>query len=86
MANNSQVFHGVIHGRTIVLQDAPDLPQGQLVHVTVQPDSQAQPSTEEPREALKRAAGSWTDDLDGLDHYLEWNRQQRKVQRPEIPE
>jgi hydroxypyruvate isomerase len=37
-------------------------------------------------EALKRAAGSWSDDVQGLDEFLDWNRRQRKMSRREIPE
>jgi hypothetical protein len=79
------VIKGVIHGRTIELDTEPGLPDGQSVSVTVQPlkDTKSQ----EAFEALKRAAGAWeNDDPEGLERYLEWNRQQRKVRRPEIPE
>jgi hypothetical protein len=38
------------------------------------------------RELLKRAAGSWSDDPEGLDQFLEWNRQQRKVNRRDLAE
>src|ERR1700676_5611098 len=83
MAHKS-VMKGVVHGRTIELETEPGLPDGQAVSVTVEPvvpkDSQA------ALEALKRAAGGWAnDDPEGLEKYLEWNRQQRKVHR-EIPE
>lgn len=79
------LLKGVVHGRTIELETEPGLPDGQVVSVTVQSvtpkDSQA------AFEALKRAAGGWAnDDPEGLEKYLEWNRQQRKVRRPEIPE
>lgn len=33
---------------------------------------------------LRRACGSWAEDGDELDNYLEWNRQQRKINRREI--
>jgi len=74
------VIKGVIHGRTIELEGEPGLPDGQAVTVTVEPvtpkDSQA------AFEALKRAAGGWAnDDPEGLEQYLEWNRQQRKANR-----
>lgn len=36
-----------------------------------------------PGEGLRRSAGAWADDAEGLDEYLEWNRSQRKVGRPE---
>jgi len=35
---------------------------------------------------LRRAFGGWADDAEELDEYLEWNRQQRKLGRPEIEE
>jgi hypothetical protein len=81
----SQTMKGVIHGRTIELEAEPGLPDGQAVSVVVEPvmpkNSQA------ALEALKRAAGAWeNDDPEGLEQYLEWNRQQRKVNRREIPE
>ena len=76
---------GVVHGRTIELETELGLPDGQAVSVIVEPvvpkDSQA------AFEALKRAAGGWAnDDPEGLEKYLEWNRQQRKISGPEIPE
>jgi len=76
---------GVIHGRTIELDAEPGLPDGQAVSVTVEPmkDTKSQAAFE----ALKRAAGGWAnDDPEGLERYLEWNRQQRKISRPEIPD
>ena len=81
----SQILKGVIHGRTIELEGEPGLPDGQAVTVTVEPfvpkDKQA------IFEAFKRAAGGWVDDdPEGLEQYLEWNRQQRKINRPEITE
>ncbi len=33
---------------------------------------------------VRRSAGGWADDPEGLDKYLEWNRQQRKIGRPEL--
>ena len=84
MANNKSVLKGIIHGRTIELEAEPGLPDGQAVSVIVEAvtptDSQA------VFEAFKAAAGGWADDIEGLDKYLEWNRQQRKVNRREIPE
>jgi len=37
-------------------------------------------------DGLRRSFGGWAEDDDGLDKYLEWTRQQRKVSRPEIEE
>lgn len=83
MANNKSVLKGVVHGRTIELETDPGLPDGQAVSVTVEPvvvldEAQRQAIFE----AFKSAAGSWeNDDPEGLEKYLEWNRQQRKVHR-----
>ncbi len=76
---------GVIHGKAIELEEKTGLPEGQEVTVTLEPvpPERAAPDA---LDALKRAAGSWADDVHGLDRYLEWNRQQRKVNRSEIPE
>jgi len=35
-------------------------------------------------EGLRRAFGAWAEDAEELDRYLAWNREQRKVSRPEI--
>jgi uncharacterized protein (DUF433 family) len=35
---------------------------------------------------LRRSAGAWSDDLEGLEEFLEWNRRQRKLSRWSIPE
>ncbi|HUG94110.1 MAG TPA: DUF433 domain-containing protein [Planctomycetaceae bacterium] len=35
---------------------------------------------------LRRAAGSWSDDPQGLEKFLEWNRQQRKISGRSLPE
>ena len=77
---------GTIRGKIIELDEPPGLPDGQQVQVTVQPLA-PKLSDEERRELLRRAAGGWeNDDPEGLEQYLEWNRQQRKVNRREIPE
>jgi hypothetical protein len=78
---------GIIHGKVIKLQQEPGLPDGQEVSVTVEPISSAtSPTSPQARAALSRAAGAWEDEPEELDRYLEWNRQQRKGNRPEIPE
>lgn len=78
---------GIVHGKTIELEVEPGLPDGQEVSVTVEPLSAAKsPTSAAALESLHRAAGAWADDTEELDRYLEWNRQQRKGSRPEIPE
>jgi hypothetical protein len=85
MSQTKTIRNGVIHGRTIELESETGLPDGQAVSVIVQPV--VSKNSQEALEALKRAAGGWADDdPEGLEKYLEWNRQQRKVHRGEIPE
>jgi hypothetical protein len=86
MSKPPEILMGVIHGKTIELDEEPGLPDGQPVQVTVKPVAQPGNAAENPLDALKRAAGGWSDDPEGLERYLEWNRRQRKVNRPEIPE
>ena len=81
MPPNTSGLRGVVHGRTIELEDDAGLPDGQRVCVTVLPLRQEEVSA--PGEGLRRAFGAWADDADALDQYLEWNRQQRKLGRPE---
>jgi hypothetical protein len=78
---------GIVHGKSIQLNQEPGLPDGQFVNVTLEPACSAEsPRTPAALEALRRAAGSRCDDMEGLDRYLEWNRRQRKSVRREIPE
>lgn len=78
---------GVVHGKIIELAEEPGLPDGQEVSVTVAPVSgSTSPTSSLALESLRRAAGAWADDPEELARYLEWNRQQRKGSRPEVPE
>jgi hypothetical protein len=73
------IFKGVVHGRIIELDHEPGLPDGEKVTVTVEVAANGLP----PGEGLRRAFGAWADDPEGLDEFLEWNRQQRKPARGE---
>jgi uncharacterized protein (DUF433 family) len=152
---SSIVFKGVVHGKTIELEQEPGLPDGQAVSVAIQRIVQSLPA--QPKEliplaetwcerilfdsavsptekivkgthllaeplvaeleqgksdadlriahpelttedvaalrnyarwpvGLRRSLGGWEEDAEELDKYLEWNRQQRKIGRPEIEE
>ena len=82
MATTKREVRGSIRGRTVELEDDPGLPDGSSVRVILETHP---PSDEAGRAALLESAGGWADhDLEGLDRYLEWNRQQRKLNRPEI--
>ena len=81
MGDAHREIHGLIRGRTVVLEDDPGWPEGQ--DVTVRITARA-PSDEAARDRLRSAAGGWAEDAEELDRYLEWNRVRRKVARPEI--
>ena len=85
MSSIPTILRGTVHGKTIELEAESGLPEGQQVTVTLEPALEHQAPAETPVEALKRAAGSWSDDPEGLDRYLQWNRQQRKINRRELP-
>ena len=76
----SSTHQGIVHGRTIQLDEEPGLPDGQAVTVVVQPNT----AKLLPGEGLCRAFGAWAEDAEELDKYLEWNRQQRKLERREL--
>lgn len=72
---------GIIHGMTIQLSAPVKLPDGAAVRVQLELIDQ-EPSAR--LERLRQSIGAWSDDADGLDEFLAWNRQQRKVSRREI--
>jgi hypothetical protein len=82
MTRNSAVLKGVVHGKTIELDDEPGLVDGQPVNVTLQriETSQRLP----PGEGIRRSAGAWADDPQGLEEYLEQVRRDREQDRPPI--
>lgn len=79
---NTTVLRGIVHGKTIELEEAPGLPDGQPVNVTVQPVPQRQ---HVPGEGIRQSAGAWADAADELDAWLEEMRRSRQLERPEIP-
>ncbi len=81
-----KTLRGVIHGKAIELTEDSGLPEGQEVKVTVEPLAREESAPSGALEALKRAAGGWCDDPEGLEQYLEWNRRRRKIQPREIAE
>jgi hypothetical protein len=71
------IFKGVVHGKTIELDQEIGLPDGQSVSITVRP-------TLAPGEGLKRAFGAWAEDGDELDRFMEQLHRDRQLPRPEI--
>ena len=81
MSASGGALRGVVHGKTIELERALNLPDGQEVTVVVQPSDRTKNLA--PGDGLRRAFGGWADNAEGLDEYLEWNRRQRKQTRRE---
>jgi hypothetical protein len=93
--SRSALLRGVIHGKTIELEQESGLPEGQVVGVTVEPLAvpiaagrrceEDRPDVKglPPGEGIRRSAGGWAEDAEELDQYLESVRQQRKVGRRE---
>jgi hypothetical protein len=74
---------GVIHGKTIELDVAPGLPDGQQVSVVVQPVAES--SALSPDEAIRQSAGGWADAGKDLDDWLIEVQRSRQLDRPELP-
>ena len=81
MPANDGSLRGVVHGNVIQLETEIDLPDGQEVTVSVRPVTEKRAAS---GEGLRRSAGTWADDRDGLDAYLQENRQARQLERPGI--
>ena len=84
MTRTPTVLKGIVHGKTIELDQEPGLLDGQEVSVVLHPLGVAQSLV--PGEGIRRSAGGWDDDPQGLTEFLGWNRQSRKQSRREIPE
>ena len=70
-------LRGIVRGKLIELERDAGLPDGQAVSIVVRPLNEDLPFGD----GLRRSFGAWSDDAEGLDEYLEWNRQQRKKSR-----
>ncbi|HUG94111.1 MAG TPA: hypothetical protein VML55_24990 [Planctomycetaceae bacterium] len=79
---HARVLRATVHGTTIELEQELGLPDGQQVTVTIQPVSEEERLA--PGDGIRLSAGAWADDPEGLDEFLERNRQQRQMDRPEI--
>jgi hypothetical protein len=74
MAEAPEHLRGVIHGRTIELDQEPGLAEGEVVFVTVRP---ALP----PGEGLRQSAGAWAGDSEQVDAWLAEMRASRHRDR-----
>lgn len=76
MANSPGTMRGIVHGRTIEVEGDLNLPEGQPVAIIVQP-------LLSPEEAIRRSAGGWSDDPQGVDLFVEEMRRLRNMERPD---
>ncbi len=76
--NEPIMFRGIVRGNSVVFSDDVGLAEGQEVVVSLQ---MATTTPARKLESLKRAIGSWKDEGQELDEFLEWTRQQRKIER-----
>jgi len=81
MAKTSTMLRGIVRGKTIELEGESGFDDGQEVSVVI---SISRREKLPPGEGIRRSAGAWAEDAEELDKYMEWSRQQRKVDRPEI--
>jgi hypothetical protein len=80
--NGATVLKGIVRGRTIELERAVNLPDGQEGRVVLHPAGGDVPVV--PGEGVGRSFGGWAgDEADELDQYLQWNRERRKQSRRE---
>lgn len=62
----SKVIHGVVHGKTIELNEEPGMPDGQQVEVQVKPLTDKRPWGEGIRASAGALANSWTEEDDRI--------------------
>jgi hypothetical protein len=89
MQNSPAVLKGTVHGNTIEFEGELDIPDGQEVTVIVQPAPLADDTLKRlpPGEGIRRSAGAWSDDPEGLDQFLQsvYERRRATQRRPIEP-
>ena len=71
MVTNASL-NGIIHGKTIELEQETGMPDGTRVQVAVVSRSNLSPG-----DSLRRAFGSWSDDPEGIEEFLKQVRRDR---------
>lgn len=78
----SEVIHGIIHGKTIHLEDDPGIADGETVEVLLRRVS----TPKGWGEGLRRCAGALAD-YPEMDQYMDEIQSERRLDsRPELPE
>ncbi len=75
-------LNGVVYGKTIELESAPGLPDGQQVSVVVVPVGESDVLT--PAEAIQQSAGGWADAGEDFNDWLNETQRSRRLDRPEV--
>ncbi len=78
MADTTESFHGILHGQSIKLDRPPSLPDGSKVNVIVR---KAKLSASEREAKLKELFGGCSQDAAELDSFIQWNQEQRRINR-----
>jgi len=79
-----RVIHGVVHGKTIALEEDLELAEGQVVELAIR--AVVPPTSRQPGEGFLRTEGALADDTE-WDAIMEEIYQARKRERrPEIPD
>jgi hypothetical protein len=76
MTTAAVIVKGVVHGKTIELDQEPGIPEGQVVSVVLRP---ALP----PGEGLRRSFGAWAEDAEDLNQFVQDVYRDRQDDRPE---
>jgi hypothetical protein len=79
MSSHGKLIYGVIKGKTVQLDDEPNLPDGQSVWVLLRPVREREGSRQRAGHGLIESFGAWTNDAEELDRLLETLRQARAV-------
>lgn len=80
-----KTMHGVVHGKTIELQQEPGVPDGQEVEIVIRSIT-VTPASEPWGEGLRRCAGALAG-ISGLDEDMEQILKERKTAKyREVPE
>ena len=81
MSKTTEVLRGIVHGTSIELEHPLQMPDGSAIELIVKP---IPISPEHRKQRLEAIFGCCETDVEELDDFLEWNREQRKHGRQEL--
>jgi hypothetical protein len=80
----TKTIHGIVHGKTIELDEDPDIAEGQLVEITIKTVPAINPWGEGLRRCAGALAGDWTEADDRILDEIQHDR--KRETRKEVPE